>query len=166
MVLWPSLLVAQTAWAQLLGSAPTLEFQNVEIDIGEFADGFLGSLFSNIDRIFDPIDPVIDVLSIPVPVLSDLGDEVTLLDLAKLFPDGEGIVRVQVRRGRDGRARVVGVPRELGDEAVLWSAITAEIAHEGPLLVGGHKLTNRLVQALAVDAARDAEKWALYLPRR
>ncbi len=79
-----------------------------------------------------------------------------LHDLAALFPEGEGIVRVQVSRGSDGAARVVGIPRELSDDAPLWSAITAPIAHEGPLLVGGHKLTNRLVQALAVDAAREA----------
>jgi branched-subunit amino acid aminotransferase/4-amino-4-deoxychorismate lyase len=65
-------------------------------------------------------------------------------------------VRVQISRGGDGAARVVGIPRELGDSAPLWSAITAPIAHEGPLLVGGHKLTNRLVQALAIDAAEEA----------
>ena len=79
-----------------------------------------------------------------------------LRDLAALFPEGEGIVRVQVSRGSNGATRVVGIPRELSDDAPLWSAITAPIAHEGPLLVGGHKLTNRLVQALAVDAAREA----------
>lgn len=80
-----------------------------------------------------------------------------LRDLAAAaFPDGEGIVRVQVSRGAGGRARVVGIPRALGDEPATWSAITAPIPHDGPLLAGGHKLTNRLVHALAADAAREA----------
>lgn len=80
-----------------------------------------------------------------------------LRDLAAAaFPAGEGIVRVQVSRGDDGRARVVGIPRALGHEPRGWSAITAPLPHEGPILVGGHKLTNRLVQSLASQAAREA----------
>jgi branched-chain amino acid aminotransferase len=75
---------------------------------------------------------------------------------AAAFADGEGIVRVQVSRGPAGTARVVGIPRGLGDEPAVWSAITAPIPHDGPLLAGGHKLTNRLVHALAADAARAA----------
>ena len=84
-------------------------------------------------------------------VLHALGDLA-----AAAFPDGEGIVRVQVSRGPDGLARVVGIPRELGDEPRIWSVVTAPIPHEGPILVGGHKLTNRLVQSLALQAAREA----------
>lgn len=79
-----------------------------------------------------------------------------LRDLAKAaFPDGEGIVRVQVSRG-EPRARVVGVPRELGEERAVWSAVCAKTPHEGPIVAGSHKLTNRLVLALAMDEARDA----------
>jgi branched-chain amino acid aminotransferase len=77
-----------------------------------------------------------------------------LRDLAAAaFPHGEGIVRVQVSRGRGGAARVVGIPRALGDDPPAWTAITAPVAHEGLLVAGGHKLTNRLVHALAADAA-------------
>lgn len=80
-----------------------------------------------------------------------------LQDLARAaFPAGEGIVRVQLSRDAEGGVRVVGVPRALGEDATSWSAITAPIVHEGPILVGGHKLTNRLVHALASDAAREA----------
>jgi branched-subunit amino acid aminotransferase/4-amino-4-deoxychorismate lyase len=34
--------------------------------------------------------------------------------------------------------------------------VSAEVPHDGPLVLGGHKLTNRLVHALAADAARTA----------
>jgi branched-subunit amino acid aminotransferase/4-amino-4-deoxychorismate lyase len=72
------------------------------------------------------------------------------------FPGGEGIVRLQLSRGPGGRARMVGVPRGLGADPPVWSAIRAPFAHEGPTLAGGHKLTNRLLHALAADAARAA----------
>ena len=87
------------------------------------------------------------------------GDDVrhALRDLAcQVFPGGEGIVRVQLSRKQEGGVRVTGVPRELGNDPPRWRAIRAPIAHEGPIVAGGHKLTNRLVQALAGDAARAA----------
>lgn len=80
-----------------------------------------------------------------------------LHELAELaFPAGEGIVRVQLSREGGGGARIVGIPRGLGPDRLTWRAITAPIAHEGPILVGGHKLTNRLLHALASDAAAEA----------
>jgi branched-subunit amino acid aminotransferase/4-amino-4-deoxychorismate lyase len=80
-----------------------------------------------------------------------------LRDLAQAaFADGDGIVRVQVSRGAGDRARVVGIPRALGADPPTWTAISAPVPHEGVLLAGGHKLTNRLVHALAYDAARAA----------
>jgi branched-chain amino acid aminotransferase len=80
-----------------------------------------------------------------------------LRELARAaFPGGEGIVRLQLSQGGAGRLRLVGVPRGLGADPPLWSAIRAPQLHEGPLFAGGHKLTNRLVHALAADAARDA----------
>jgi branched-subunit amino acid aminotransferase/4-amino-4-deoxychorismate lyase len=80
-----------------------------------------------------------------------------LRDLAAAaFPNGEGIVRVQVSRGPGGTARVVGIPRAIGDDPPTWTAITAPVPHEGLLVAGGHKLTNRLVHALACDAAHAA----------
>lgn len=79
-----------------------------------------------------------------------------LRDLAReAFPDGDGIVRVQLSRGEPS-VRVVGIPRALGEEAAAWHLVCAQQPHEGPLLVGGHKLTNRLAIALALDEARDA----------
>jgi branched-subunit amino acid aminotransferase/4-amino-4-deoxychorismate lyase len=75
-------------------------------------------------------------------------------DLARAaFDDGEGIVRVELSRDADGVLHVVGVPRGVGHDPPTWSAITAPLPHEGPILAGGHKLTNRLVLALASDAA-------------
>jgi branched-subunit amino acid aminotransferase/4-amino-4-deoxychorismate lyase len=72
------------------------------------------------------------------------------------FPGGEGVVRLQLSRDGDGAPHVVGVPRDLGDDPPAWRAITAPFAHPGALLAGGPKLTHRLLQTLASDAARAA----------
>lgn len=84
-------------------------------------------------------------------------------DLAReALPTGEGIVRIQLSRDATGASHVVGVPRALGPMPAHWSAITAPLRHEGPILAGGHKLTNRVVLALASDArAREGVDEAL-----
>lgn len=70
--------------------------------------------------------------------------------------DGEGIVRIQLSRDASGTLHVVAVPRGLGADPAAWSAITAPLPHVGPTAISGQKLTNRLVLALAGDAARAA----------
>ncbi len=78
-------------------------------------------------------------------------------DLAQAaFFGGEGVVRLQLSRDGEGALHVVGVPRGLGDDPPVWRAVTAPFPHPGPLLARGHKLTHRLLQALAADAARAA----------
>jgi branched-subunit amino acid aminotransferase/4-amino-4-deoxychorismate lyase len=80
-----------------------------------------------------------------------------LVELAKAaFHGGEGVVRLTLSRDGDGALHVVGVPRGLGEDPPAWRAVTAPSAHPGPVLAGGHKLTDRLVHALASDAARAA----------
>jgi D-alanine transaminase len=75
---------------------------------------------------------------------------------AAAFPDGEGIVRLQISRDGDSRLRLVGVPRALGPDRPEWSAVSSPLPHAGEVLPGGHKLTNRLVLGLAAEIARDA----------
>jgi len=83
--------------------------------------------------------------------------EQALFDVAAAaFPDGEGIVRVQVSRGGDGSLHLVGVPRGLGPDRPEWHAVTSAWTHAGDSLGGGHKLTNRLLLALAAESARAA----------
>jgi branched-chain amino acid aminotransferase len=72
------------------------------------------------------------------------------------FPDGEGVVRLQISRGAGDELHLVGVPRSLGNDRPEWSAITSPHLHSGEVLPGGHKLTNRLVLGLAAEAAQTA----------
>ncbi len=56
-----------------------LGFSNVTFDMG----GFIDNLLNQIDQVFKPIEPLAEVLSAPLPVLSQLaGHNVDLIDLA------------------------------------------------------------------------------------
>jgi len=92
--------------------------------------------------------------------LPSVDPELVLRALAELahaaFGSGDGVVRLSLSRDGDGALHVVGVARNLGDDPPVWRAVTAPFAHPGALLAGGPKLTYRLPQALALDAARAA----------
>ena len=80
-----------------------------------------------------------------------------LTELARAaFGGGDGAVRLQLSRDGEGALHVVGSARGLGDYSPVWRAVTAPFPHPGALLAGGPKLTHRLLQALAADAAHDA----------
>ena len=66
-----------------LGGTPTIEFENVQLDLGEFITGFIGPVVTKVDEALKPIKPVVDVLTTPIPILEELGaEQTTLLDIA------------------------------------------------------------------------------------
>jgi branched-subunit amino acid aminotransferase/4-amino-4-deoxychorismate lyase len=73
---------------------------------------------------------------------------------AAAFPDGQGVVRLQVSRDGAMRTHLTGVPRPLGDDPAEWSARLVETDAPAPLS-GGHKLASRLALALAGEIARE-----------
>ncbi|TCO47460.1 Ca2+-binding RTX toxin-like protein [Kribbella antiqua] len=70
--------------------APTIAFKEVGISAGSFFEELLGDVVKEMKRVTGPLQPVMDTLYAPIPVLSDLsrmagGDDVTLMTLAKTF---------------------------------------------------------------------------------
>ena len=70
--------------------APTIEFKEVAIDAGGFLSNLLGPVLKKVKSVTGPLQPVIDTLYAPIPVLSDLsrlagGGDVSLITLAKTF---------------------------------------------------------------------------------
>ncbi|MEM8678612.1 MAG: calcium-binding protein, partial [Planctomycetota bacterium] len=64
---------------------PVVEFTDLELNLGEFFNGFAADIFAEVDEVIDPARPIVDALTARVPVLSDLaGSEVTFLDLMAL----------------------------------------------------------------------------------
>ncbi|MCH5377390.1 MAG: hypothetical protein JJ992_25805, partial [Planctomycetes bacterium] len=60
-----------------------VEFRNVSLDVGSYISDVVGPLVRKIQDVTAPVQPIIDIVTTPLPVLSDLGLEITLLDIAK-----------------------------------------------------------------------------------
>ncbi len=60
-----------------------VEFRNVGLDLGSFISDFIQPVLGEIQKITGPIQPIIEILTAPIPIISDLGPPVTLLDLAR-----------------------------------------------------------------------------------
>lgn len=64
---------------------PVVEFKDIELDLGQFFSGFAGTVLDEVNNILEPVRPIIDFLSQPVPIVSDLaGGSISMLDLLKL----------------------------------------------------------------------------------
>ena len=96
---------------------PTIDFNNVEMNLGEFFGDFAGPVLGQIQDVLGPVQPVIDVLTGRLPVLSDLlGQKVSFVDLAKLYGG-----TAQVAGFLEGVAQVVTVINALPDiDAGEW----------------------------------------------
>ncbi len=70
------------------GETPNVDFNDISVDIGSFFQGFAGDVLREIARVTEPLQPIIDILTTPIPILSDLGSsKVTLLDFAGTSPE-------------------------------------------------------------------------------
>ena len=83
-------------WTFTAGDAPdkttdlSISFPLVQLDVGKFLESLLGPIFDEIKTLTGPLQPIIDTLYAPIPVLSDLshmvgGPDVTLVSIAKAF---------------------------------------------------------------------------------
>jgi Ca2+-binding RTX toxin-like protein len=70
-------------------------FDDVRVNPGAFLGSVLEPIFEKINALYGPIKPVLDTVSAPIPVLSDLshlagGGDVSILSLAAAFGSGGG----------------------------------------------------------------------------
>lgn len=61
-----------------------LAFDEVGLDLGSFLGDFLGPVIGKIQEVTDPLQPIIDVVTTPIPVISDLFGPTTLVDIAEM----------------------------------------------------------------------------------
>lgn len=67
-------------------SKPQIMFSNLALDLGTFISDFLSPILTEIQKVTEPLQPIIDIATARLPVLSDLaGKTVTFLDLAEAF---------------------------------------------------------------------------------
>jgi len=72
------------------GSLPTVGFNNVKLDLGSFLSDFAKPIVQQVRNITRPLEPVIDVITSPLPLLDEFGINISLLDIATspLFAKG------------------------------------------------------------------------------
>ena len=93
-----------------IGSDPTVNFENVQMNLGDFFSGFAGDILGEIQRTLAPVQPVVEVLTKALPVLSDLsGHPVTLVDVARQF--GRADVANFAQAVIDVNNLIVGLPQ-------------------------------------------------------
>ena len=67
-------------------SKPQIMFSNLALDLGTFISDFLDPILSEIQKVTEPLQPIIDIATARLPILSDLaGKTVNFLDLAEAF---------------------------------------------------------------------------------
>ena len=71
------------------GTIKKLAFSDFELDMGSFISGVLGPIVSKIQKVVEPLKPLVDFLTTPFPVLKDLDIIITPLDLAKEYSKGK-----------------------------------------------------------------------------
>ena len=84
--------------SNLAGTVDRLAIENIELDLGSFISGFAGDILGKVQEVLAPVQPIIDILTAPLPVANDLEflvdefaaettpkDVVNLLDFAFVF---------------------------------------------------------------------------------
>ena len=115
-------------------TAPTVSFDNLHLDLGEVLDKFIEPVTKEIKKITGPLQPIVDVITAPIPVVSDLselvgGPQITMLsvleqasgaDLALIkalaafitfvnnIPDGDGLAPIPLGALTAGGTRSAG----------------------------------------------------------
>jgi len=72
---------------------PIVEFNNFGINLGAYVSNVVSPIIKKIDEYLEPIDPLIDFLSLELPLISDVAeflgqDPVTVVDVIALFGEG------------------------------------------------------------------------------
>jgi hypothetical protein len=61
--------------------APVVSFTNVDLDLGSLFSGLIDPMITSIREVTEPLQPVIDALNKPVPVINDLAQQAGLTNI-------------------------------------------------------------------------------------
>ena len=87
-------LVWNAAFGQPFGTLDTADFGAITLDLGKFVSQTLKPILNKIQKVIDPIMPLIDFLQSEIPVLSSLpkgGSKMTVLNLIKSIGNAKGV---------------------------------------------------------------------------
>jgi Ca2+-binding RTX toxin-like protein len=65
---------------------PLLHFNDIGLNLGSFISDTLAPVLHEIQTFTEPVQPLVDIITSPIPVISDLaGQPISLVDIAQLF---------------------------------------------------------------------------------
>ena len=148
---------------------PTVAFDNLHLDLGEVLDKFIEPVTNEIKKITGPLQPVVDVITAPIPVVSDLAElvgepPVTMLsvlegasgaDLSLIkalaafitfvngIPDGSGLQPIPLGALTGGTRAVGSFTVDASKAATsVASSEAGSLIEQGATLKGGTGFTN------------------------
>lgn len=101
---------------------PWIGFYNVGLNLGSFFSDFLGPIIEAIQTVTEPLQPLVDILTSPIPVISDLaGEDITLIDIAGMF----GVVDPSfIYAIADLITLINSIPTDAGDIVIIFGDFT------------------------------------------
>jgi Ca2+-binding RTX toxin-like protein len=103
-----------------IGTPDVLGFRDVELNLGEFINKFLGPVLKEVKRFTAPFQPVIDVVNAPIPGISDLSELLTgqQISMLTLFEGASGADLTMLQRIL-GIAQLVSAVAAAGDAGTV-----------------------------------------------
>ena len=92
---WPFVKADTKDSTATFGDTPSLAIDNVTVYVGSFIYNLVGPLFNEVQQVLAPVEPLLNLLTEDLPVLSSLGIDVNLLDLARAFGYGKAADFIQ-----------------------------------------------------------------------
>ena len=122
------------SWSLQNGAtSPVVEFTDLYLDAGTFLSEFLAPVLAEIQKVTQPIQPLIDVVTARLPVFSDLaGRKITLLTLSEVF----GLLEPSTVRFIENVAAIIELINDLdglgeGSLLIPFSAFTMSFDDDG-----------------------------------
>jgi Ca2+-binding RTX toxin-like protein len=115
-------------WSWTLGGGsmgPEIMFSNIGLDLGSFISDFLSPILEEIQDITKPLQPIVDIATARLPILSDLaGETVTFLDLAEAFGYLEPSTRAFIENVEQIITVINGIPTGSGSIIVPFGSFS------------------------------------------
>ena len=103
-------------------------FDNIELDLGSLYGDFLEPVLDNINAVFDPIRPFIEIFNIEIPLVSNLPGA-SFLDF-----DSDGRITFRDLAGLEARRQGININFELIDTIIEFSDFIANIPTFGNVI--------------------------------
>ncbi len=84
-LVWPFVQNTSLSSQEEAGDKPVIRFDNIQLHVGEFLTDYVTPVLQIIHRFTQPLDPLVEFITSPIPGLKEIGLNLTPNDLGRLF---------------------------------------------------------------------------------